>query len=257
MNACINCNQEVSANFCQHCGQKNDVKKLSWKTILTEMNERLLGMDNKYARTVKQLTIKPNEVITLFIKGNRVRFIGPMGYYILNLTIYLILASLLNIDLAELNTVDFSQFGMEAQTPNQEQYSSSLMKTVFDNFRIVSLLFIPFFIISYYFLFFKSKYNFIEHATLTLYSQAHPLIISIIFLFNYKFSGLNFIGYNFLISLIYSGFVCAVFYPGNKIWNFIKGILAIILAISLLMIVILILTFIWFMLNPNSLESMN
>ncbi|MBL6449520.1 DUF3667 domain-containing protein [Fulvivirga sp. 29W222] len=219
---CINCSAKVEAVYCSQCGQKVEVNKLKWNTILSEVNQRVLGLDNKFAKTVRDLTIRPGHVVQLFIDGNRVKYIGPVGYLFILSTIYVLCVSILNVDMVEFtrNTSDIFT-GQNAQGTKAEGLHRMLM----DNLKIVSFALIPFFTLSTYILFRKKGYNLLETSVLIFYTHAHPLLLSFMALFAFKFWGVSGNSYVFPISIFFYAFGCASFYSGNKVMNFVKGLL--------------------------------
>ena len=82
METCINCNQESDGNYCPNCGQKLHLKKLTLRYISSEFTDRWLGLDTKFTRSAWGLFLHPEQVITAYLNRNNVRYIGPLGYYI-------------------------------------------------------------------------------------------------------------------------------------------------------------------------------
>ncbi|MEP2772611.1 MAG: DUF3667 domain-containing protein [Fulvivirga sp.] len=248
---CRNCGNEVIGNYCHNCGQKRDVHKLGWRSLFEELQKRWFGFDNNFARTVKDLTIAPKKVIGAIIDGIRVRYIGPIGYYFLLVTLFVLTISFLGIDMSEF-TKDITTAFSSAETTEQQQLQMEINQKIFSNFRLFSFLLIPFFITATWLIFKNKKYNFLESSVVTFYGQGHPMILSIIALFGYKFFDWVHIQlYVTPISYIYFAFVCANFYKGNKIWNFIKGLLVFVFGLLLFMLVVMIGAFLLAIINPE------
>jgi len=53
------------------------------------------------------------------------------------------------------------------------------------------------------------------------------------------------------LSVAYFGYACASFYKGNKIWNFVKGILGLALGYLFFLIIVIIGFIVYFILNPE------
>jgi hypothetical protein len=123
---CINCSSEVTSIFCPTCGQRQTVKRLSVKEGWNDFWARVYGFDGMFPRTLRDLTIRPGEVSRKYIKGNRVAYYGPVGYFFLMVTLMYIVASVLNIDLVEFmksaGDMDFSR------NQNQEAGKSECFK---------------------------------------------------------------------------------------------------------------------------------
>jgi hypothetical protein len=250
---CPNCEKEAIGTYCHHCGQKQGVQRLTWRYLLEDLQQRLFGFDNNYLRTIRDLTIRPGNVVHTIIDGVRVKYVGPIGYYFVMLTIYVLLMSFLEIDFGEMS----KGLVAEANTEFEQKFQDSLFSSIFSNFRVTSFVMAPFFIFGVWLVFRKKKYNFLETSVLYFYGQGHTMILSMIVLVIYYFSeDLNLTTYLLPVSLLYFAFVCASFYSGNAIWNFIKAILGFLLGYIILMFVFAIGMIIYILLNPEILEQM-
>ena len=229
---CVNCEQLAPENFCPNCGQKQGVERLTWSSVFSELQKRLFGFDNNFLRTVKDLTITPHKVIASSIEGVRVRYIGPVGYYFLMVTIYIIFSSIFNIDMSDLAN-EFNKTLNPEATAEQLALQKQVNQFVTDNYRTISFMMIPFFVFGFWLIFKNKGYNFLETAVLCFYGQGHPLWLTMLFLAVYKYSGDSlFVGLLMSISFIYTMVVAAVFYQGNKVWNFIKAFFALIIGFT-------------------------
>jgi len=253
---CPNCSTVGEGNYCSDCGQSLTSSRITWKYLFSEIQQRIFGFDNKFARTVRDLTIRPDRVIHTVINGIQVQYFGPLGYYFLLITIYVLLVSLLDIDMSDLYGSIYAAQGntSEGQAEMQAQFGNMLV----EYFRLFSLLMIPFFILGNYLVFKNKKYNFLENGVVVLYAMGHPMLLSIILLLTYKFSDFT-LGFTIIlvISYLYHCWVCARFYPGNKWWNFVKGLIAIIASHVFLMIFAIIAVFIYFLLFPEAAQNIN
>ena len=220
---CINCSAEVNATYCSQCGQKADVNRIKWKVLLSELNQRLLGLDTKFARTVKDLTIRPGRVVKSFIKGNRVKYINPVGYLFILSTVYVLAISIFNVDMVAF-TKDVGSM-LRSET-SQAVEAEGFQKVLMENMKILSFGLIPFFALGAYVVFRKKGYNLLETSVLIFYTHAHPLVLSFLTLLMYVVSGISGNNYVFFVTILYFAFACASFYEGNKVANFAKGLLS-------------------------------
>lgn len=233
---CVNCQAEVGASYCNNCGQKASIQRLRWGTLFAELNQRVLGLDNKFAKTVKDLTIRPGIVSKAFINGNRTKYIGPVGYFFVIITIYVLLISMLEVDMVEFSKEISGPFSSHETSRDTDSFQRLMMS----NMKLLSFILVPFFAWGAYIVFRKKGYNVLESAVMILYSHAHPLFLSIIGLLIYKFADISLNPYILPLSLLYFGYVCTDFYQGNKIWNFVKGILSYLIGLLLFMLLIII-----------------
>ncbi|TRX57558.1 DUF3667 domain-containing protein [Fulvivirga sp. M361] len=252
---CINCNSEVSGSYCQTCGQKSGINRLTWRTLFNELQQRLFGFDNKLIRTIRDLTLRPEKVIQSTLIGIRVNYVGPVGYYFLMLTIYVLLASMLDVDLSKMMSDVNRSFNQEDLSARQEQFSQDLMHVITNNFRIFSFFMLPLYIVSNRLLYRKSDLNFVEHSVIVFYAIGHPLILNNLSVVMYWMVGwapnliITFIG------LFFYGWVCTSFYSGNKVFGFFKGVLAWLLGFFMLLVAFIIVAFLYVAVNPQVLEG--
>ena len=247
---CPNCSSESIGNYCSDCGQSLSSSRITWKYFFSEVQQRIFGFDNKFMRTVKDLTIRPEKVIRAVLDGIQVRYFGPLGYYFLLITIYVLLISMLDIDMAKLS--ESMNYSPTDNTASQAELQAAWGNTFFEYFRIFSLLMMPFFILGNFLVFKNKKLNFLENGVIVFYAMGHPMVLSIILLITYKLFDFTF-GFLLVmvISYLYYCWVCARFYTGNKVWNFIKGIFAMLLSFVFLMVFAIAGTIIYLILNPE------
>jgi len=250
-NTCPYCETETIGEYCHVCGQKQGVNRLKWRHLFEDLQKRLFGFDNNFFRTLKDLTIRPGKVIDSTIEGIRIRYIGPVGYFFLMVTIFVLLMSILDVDMFDLSKGIKSTVN-SGNTAEQEKLQRAVGQSIFGNFRVASFLMMPFYILGVHLIFKNKKYNFLETSVLMFYAQGHSMIFSIFAMFAYwAFSYSNAMLLVSPFSFAYMAFVCANFYQGNVIWNFIKGLLGILLGIILLMIIAMIGGIIYVIINPE------
>lgn len=187
MTTCINCHAEVNTRYCASCGQPNPPKKISIKNVWNDFVSRTYGFDGMFPRTIKDLTLRPGVAAKTYIEGNRVRYYGPIGYFFLMITVYLLLASILGVNMVEY-TLSSNPFGVD-QVETNNPISNEINNWVIENFRLISF-FIALFNILFAWLFFrKSGFNIIETSTIVFYANGHVVWLSILFLLVYVFTG--------------------------------------------------------------------
>jgi Protein of unknown function (DUF3667) len=228
---CINCHQEVSEQYCSHCGQRILVKRITLREGWNDFWARIYGFDGMFPNTLRDLTLRPGIATRTFIAGNRVKYYGPVGYFFLMITLFLLLLDMLNIELADfLKEMGSNTFQPEIKSGSrQEAVTQKMFQFMSDNFKLLFFGMIP--IQAFYarYVFFrKSELNYVENMVLPLYTAGHIYWISIMTIIVYKFSGVfmrNTIGT--IISTIYIGFSYANLFSYQPKWKaFLKGLVA-------------------------------
>ena len=187
---CINCGAEASSKYCQDCGQPQPPKKIKFLNLYHDFQSRIYGFDGMFPRTLRDLTIRPGVAAREYIKGNRVRYNGPVGYFFLMITVFLLLLSLLEVSFYDL-IVKPSQITTIKENSGVEKFMKLFSDWITDNMRIFYFLVIPFTVLASRMSFRKSGLNMLEHSVMVFYIQGHVYWLTILSLFVFKFTGLN------------------------------------------------------------------
>lgn len=260
--ACINCGHEIGDKFCSNCGQRVLVKRITLKESWLDFWSRVYGFDGMFPRTLRDLTLQPGSVARKFIDGNRVTYYGPVGYFFLMVTLFIVVAGMLDVDLREfINQKQNTLGNFTATGDNQEKINDMVKNFVSEHLRFIAFLVIPFnALMARFILFRKSGLNYIEHAVLPLYMIGHLYWLSIISIIVFAITGsfvLNTV--NSFVLILGFGFAYTNFISyQSKVKSFFKGIgvyiggqfMLIIFITVIAIIVIVLLNYI----NPDSLE---
>lgn len=208
---CINCNTKLTGEYCHNCGQKNTIKRITLRTLIEDFTSKWLGWDNKFLRTVKGLTIAPQKVVSAYIDGIRVSYVGPLGYTFLTTTIMILLYSYLDIDIGEMLEQSQKTFGSTAQAnrPEMQEYMKSMNTAMSENYRFMLMAMIPFLALSgviFYGNDDQRKTNYLEQGVLYFYLAGHTIWFSIINAFILKFIGIEYSWIVSPISFLYTTF---------------------------------------------------
>lgn len=258
MATCINCEREVTDNFCAHCGQRTGVKRITFREGWNDFWARVYGFDGMFPRTLKDLTLRPGQASRTFISGNRARYYGPVGYFFLMVSVLLLLISFLDIDYIDfIKNVSQSRFQEIKPGSGQEKLSQIIMRFMSDNFRWVAFALIPFQSFYARFLFFrKSGLNYIEHTVLPFYLQGHTQWLGMINMIVYKVSG-AFVN-NFFVWIISTLFFCyayANFIDYQPKWkSFLKGFGIFYVSLVTFVLLAIIALFLLFQMSPDFYE---
>lgn len=221
---CINCGNEVSGNFCAHCAQSTKTHRINFKEAWRDFWSRVYGFDGMMPRTLRDLTVNPGLVGREYLRGVRVKYYGPVGYFFLMITLYLLVASLLNVDFKDLmgKGKNFVPIATE-----QTRIYQLALEFVADNIKLIAFAIVPFHAIASRYIFFRRRgLNFLEHLVIPFYLMGHGYWLSIISVTVYAITGSLFFNLWLVLILIpYYGFGYASFFPeGGRVKSFFKGI---------------------------------
>ena len=183
---CINCGAELLGPHCHQCGQKTDVKRISLKSFILDFTDKWLGWDNKFLRTFQGLSINPGSVPREYIRGNRARYVGPLGYAFLTTAIMLIVYNLLGINVQEMVGSSQDMFrGSTEPTPQDlklQEINKEMLSKISEYFRFMIVTMIPFMAISGI-MFYRNKrnrVNYLEQCVLFFYLAGHTIWFNVL-----------------------------------------------------------------------------
>lgn len=262
---CPNCGLEQNSNFCGNCGQRMNVKRISFKEAFFDFWSRIYGFDSMFPRTLRDLTLRPGQVAARYIQRNRALYYGPVGYFFLMVTVFLLALSILNIDIKEFLTQNQQAIGLDSAQPGstQDKMNRQILDVVGSNMRLIAFLIIPFNGLAARYLFFrKSGLNFLEHTVLPFYLIGHVYWLSIVSVLIYLFTG-SFMINNIIsvVTLFYFGFGYLTLLDNQPKWKrFLKGvgvyIVGQLLFVTAMVILIVIGLLIAYQINPEAVKAL-
>lgn len=182
INNCKNCNTELQPNsdFCHACGGKIIRNRLSFKNLFEHISETFFNYDNKLLRTFIDLFRRPEAVIDGYVSGIRKRYVNPLSFFGVSLTLTGLSIFLIQKFYAQY--FDFSQiFDSEfLNNPASQQILQQSSSTTFEYSSLIYTFMIPFMAIISVIVFFNKRYNFTEHIIIYLYSMSAMSIVSVI-----------------------------------------------------------------------------
>ena len=95
---CLNCGKEYTGNFCPDCGQKAKTKRLKLREILADLANSIIGGDNKFVNTLRDLCCRPGHMVREYLQGHRCQYYNPLQMLIWIVTIYAVLSFVIGID---------------------------------------------------------------------------------------------------------------------------------------------------------------
>lgn len=185
---CKNCHTELNtgSTFCNICGGKVIKNRLTFRNLFEHITETFFNYDNKLLRTFIDLFKKPELVIGGYIDGIRKRYVNPISYFGLAITLSGLYLIIINKFFPE--TIDYSIFALEGQEEIQEKNMSFIQEYM----SLFMMLYVPIYalIAAITFVGLK-KFNYTELIVVFMYWQSQLSIISAVLIIITAFFGIS------------------------------------------------------------------
>jgi hypothetical protein len=171
---CRNCetNLRTDFQFCPGCGAKLETKRISFKRLLGDLADRVFSLDNSFTRTFLTLFTHPENVIGGYISGVRKKFMNPLSYMGIALTLSGLIVFLIQKFFAD--KIDLTGISSAGET----EFSRSYQEFVYDYSSLLFILYIPVMALPAYLVFNKVRYNLAEHFVVFTYILAQYSLVS-------------------------------------------------------------------------------
>ncbi len=238
---CVNCGNNVQSNFCSECGQSTRVLPITWKGLITELSSRWLGMDNRFARTFVNLSVRPARVVIEYLSGNRVKYIGPLSYLVVMSALYLLSFGLFGVSPEEfmdkaVNYFDTVQLNEDPEIAKRQlEFMDAYMRVFSNNMRVLVGAMIPFLAIGLS-IFYREK-NYLQYFLMATYATTHMLWVSIILLGIFAFTGSPMFIVSLVTSIGYFAWIVGTIHAeGHVIWRYFRALVCWTISYSLFVI---------------------
>ena len=137
---CKNCKAQLydTHNFCPECGAKVIRNRLSFQNLWEDFKTRFLDYDNTFLITLSHLFSRPEQVIGGYISGVRKRYMDPLSYLGIALTLT---GVQIFVTRKISDRIDWDVYNQEVNP----ELTQKLMDAVFDYSSLIFLLYIPVF----------------------------------------------------------------------------------------------------------------
>lgn len=233
MKTCIQCEEATTDNFCPKCGQNQNVERLTLASFFSDFFSRVYGLDGAFPHTVIGLTKRPHLVAKEYISGIRGKYVGPVGYYFLIFTIFLLLVQVSGFSLADYlpKTENFADSMVDdndiTKTKQTKEIALYVKEKVFNNIQYVHVFLVPILALWSKVWFRKSDYNFIENCVFSFFIHAQGTVINIIGFLIFISTGFKSNAFISLMTLTYYLWSISLFYSGKiQFFSLLKGLMA-------------------------------
>lgn len=167
--------------FCPDCGQKLLPERLTVKSVSANAFISIFNLERGFFYTIKELLIKPGELIENYLKGATKKYHNPIGLSIFLMTISVVIMALFMDNDAYLDSmIAQTRIMIESMgLPFEEKGFRKSMNVIQNFYTVLPLLFIPGFALFAKLIFSSKKLNFAEHMVVFIYSTCIMALIGI------------------------------------------------------------------------------
>lgn len=94
---CKNCTSKIHGNYCSHCGNAKQLKRIDGHFILHEI-EHVLHFEKGLFFTIRELLLRPGKCVREYVSENRSRLVKPIIFIIVTSLIYTLAEHLFSIE---------------------------------------------------------------------------------------------------------------------------------------------------------------
>ncbi len=156
---CLNCGTEYIGNYCNRCGQTDNIDKIKGRSVIRQLFMAFFSIDSNFFYSLFSLYSFPGEYIGGFLKGKRSGRIRPVELLVILCAIYAFLITLFPQQETSIFTFD---------SPNTINLIKSRLIAKMGSFYQSS----SYIVLKNMALFFKDNFIFLQIANLPIYSIA-------------------------------------------------------------------------------------
>lgn len=222
---CKNCNSYFEGNYCNNCGQKADVKRLTTSNLSREFLKEFFNVDSTLLFTIKALFVRPGEMLRGYIAGKRIAYLNSFSY----LLIVSLIAGFV-----------YSWSGVPNKIDEIMMTSGEIIKFTTNHFIYRMLLTVPAYAIMCSIIYKSYKYNFAEYFIINTYLISQSIIFMVLWIIINSFIKP---GKLFFEILYYSAFLSFIIYQiivyfhlfnsGNTIMRWLKATISVITGLAM------------------------
>ncbi len=251
---CKNCevNLRTDYYYCPNCGGKVIRNRITLKNLWVDVLDRYFNLDNTFVNTFVHLFTKPEIVIEGYLQGLRRKYLNPISYLGIAMTLSGIIVFLMT------KSIDFMAFDMY-DNESQTVFQKKILSYTLDYQALLFIVYIPLMAIAGWLCFDVKKYNFAERNIIFMYSLAHfslfsfiPSVVVLLFIPQHY---MTYSLFGSLAMLIYTSFVIVRISQAQGIMLFARLILFYLLLGVLYFAISLIIPILMFLTGEVSLED--
>ncbi len=218
---CRNCNAQLNGNFCQQCGQRSSVHKVTFKETFEDLINGLFTVNAPFVITMKLLFLNPGELFRNFLNGRRKNYYKPVSFFIVTTLLYIVVRSIINYD-------PLTTAGVNVNGKVLEDAGKYMVK------NINNILFLFVFALGFFLkIFFWKRNNLAEFIAISFYIAGMYTLVSLVSMFFLKHLGQEYKSIPILVFLLYVMYAFASYFKSRNFFAMFKVVIAYFLAFSL------------------------
>ena len=186
---CKNCENTLRTDysFCPDCGAKVIRNRITVKNLWYDAVERFFNVDNTFLITFKHLFTKPEEVIVGYINGVRKKYLNPISYFTIAVTLGGLFVFINKQFFPDAMNYAFNSVDTETLSNADkvgQEFGRKVQEFLFEYQSLFYVLMLPFLaLISKLVFLNKKELNLSEHFVINLYGYSQMSIcINIIYI---------------------------------------------------------------------------
>lgn len=160
MSYCLNCGAEVSGKFCPVCGQKVNIHRFSFKTLMEEVVHFFTHIEENFLYSTKQFILQPGNSSINYLNGKRKQYQKPISFFLIWTGLYILLHNLI------IRLFHYQLGASGILFTSHEEKANELLRNHFALF-FIPVLFISSIVI--YFVLARPKFHYVEVFVICLY----------------------------------------------------------------------------------------
>jgi hypothetical protein len=188
---CKNCGHKTSGNYCSHCGQQTHVDRITLAYLWHEILHFFTHIEHGFPHTTKGMLLRPGKTVTDFIAGKRIRHQSPVSYFLVWVTILVLLLLSIQRAFGPNEVIDFGAYFGTALTT---EYAIS-------HLSVVLAVLLPVFALYLFAATSARIFNYTESLVCITYSLGTIMVMQVIFSL---FAVLYYMASGQSIALVYS-----------------------------------------------------
>lgn len=217
--------------------------RLTFKNLFNYFVETFLNYDNKFLQTIINVIVNPKDVIDTYINGTRKRYIEPLAFFAISLTI-----SGLYIFVVRKYFPELFEFSELYTTDAQKKFANKITNFTTEYISLLNFAIIPALALISRIVFYNSRYNYTEHLVINFYTMSlfsmFSVVITLLIAAFFPTSLLTISGMLYIIFFIYYCYLMKQLFDLSfkqllvKIFIFIPLFLFFYLGFSILLVIV-------------------